>query len=78
MRGRTVLAVAHRLSTVASFDRIIVLSEGRIVEDGSPMELRRRQGVFEAMWQLQTHGGVGQHRSGRNALFEGRDEATGN
>jgi ATP-binding cassette subfamily B protein len=56
MRGRTVLAVAHRLSTVASFDRIIVLAEGRIVEDGSPAELRLRQGVFEAMWQLQTNG----------------------
>lgn len=54
MQGRTVLAVAHRLSTVAGFDRIIVLHEGRIVEDGSPQELRRRQGVFEAMWQLQT------------------------
>ncbi|MGZ8250515.1 ABC transporter ATP-binding protein [Methylomagnum sp.] len=54
MRGRTVLAVAHRLSTVASFDRIIVLDQGRIVEDGNPAELRHRQGIFESMWRLQT------------------------
>lgn len=53
MRGRTVLAVAHRLSTLASFDRIIVLIDGRIVEDGSPAELRRRGGVFDQLWRLQ-------------------------
>jgi ATP-binding cassette subfamily B protein len=53
MRGRTVLAVAHRLSTLSSFDRIIVLMNGHIVEDGSPSELRRRGGTFDALWQLQ-------------------------
>jgi len=56
MRGRTVLAVAHRLSTLASFDRIIVLNEGRIVEDGHPAELRRKRGIFDTMWRLQTEG----------------------
>jgi ATP-binding cassette subfamily B protein len=55
-RGRTVLAVAHRLSTVASFDRIIVLVNGRIVEDGSPSELRRQGGVFDRMWRMQVEG----------------------
>jgi ATP-binding cassette subfamily B protein len=54
--GRTVLAVAHRLSTVTSFDRIVVLMDGRIVEDGQPLELRRRRGVFDAMWRLQAEG----------------------
>jgi ATP-binding cassette, subfamily B, bacterial len=53
MRGRTVLAIAHRLSTVAKFDRIIVLRNGRIVEDGPPAELRRRHGAFERMCRLQ-------------------------
>jgi ATP-binding cassette subfamily B protein len=53
MRGRTVLAIAHRLSTVAKFDRVIVLQHGRIVEDGSPAELRRRQGWFDHMCRLQ-------------------------
>jgi ATP-binding cassette, subfamily B, bacterial len=56
MRGRTVLAVAHRLSTLSSFDRIIVLINGRIVEDGSPLELRRRGGTFDALWRLQAEG----------------------
>lgn len=56
IRGRTVLAVAHRLSTVASFDRIIVLMDGRIMEDGHPVELRRRRGIFDAMWRMQSEG----------------------
>ena len=55
VRGRTVLAVAHRLSTVANFDRIVVLADGEIVEDGHPAALRRRGGVFEGMWRLQSH-----------------------
>ena len=41
MQGRTVLAIAHRVSTLAALDRIIVLDNGRIVEDGSPGELLR-------------------------------------
>ncbi len=56
MRGRTVLAVAHRLSTVIGFDRIVVLQDGRIVEDGSPAELRGRGGVFDSLWQRQAAG----------------------
>jgi ATP-binding cassette subfamily B protein len=56
MRGRTVLAVPHRLSTISSFDRIIVLMDGHIVEDGSPSELRRRGGTFDALWRLQAEG----------------------
>jgi ATP-binding cassette subfamily B protein len=53
MRGRTVLAIAHRLSTLSAMDRIIVLDHGRIVEDGRPAELRRRGGPFEALWRMQ-------------------------
>jgi ATP-binding cassette, subfamily B, bacterial len=56
VHGRTVLAVAHRLSTVASFDRIVVMVNGRVVEDGSPAELRARGGVFDHMWRLQAEG----------------------
>ncbi|MBV9748476.1 MAG: ABC transporter ATP-binding protein [Acetobacteraceae bacterium] len=50
---RTVLAVAHRLSTVMDFDRVIVLQDGRVVEDGPPYELRRGTGHFAATWRLQ-------------------------
>lgn len=53
MQGRTVLAVAHRLSTVARFDRILVLQDGELVEDGSPDELRRAGGVFQQLWEAQ-------------------------
>ncbi|MEE4947274.1 ABC transporter ATP-binding protein [Pseudomonas alliivorans] len=54
MHGRTVLVVAHRLSTVANFDRVIVLHEGKIIEDGPPMQLRRQGGVYESLWVAQT------------------------
>ncbi|MFC7398704.1 ABC transporter ATP-binding protein [Chelatococcus sp. GCM10030263] len=56
MQGRTVIAVAHRLSTIAAFDRVIVMWNGRIVEDGRAVELRRRGGLFERMWRLQAEG----------------------
>jgi ATP-binding cassette subfamily B protein len=53
MRGRTVLAIAHRTSTLANFDRIVVLRDGRIVEEGSPAELRRHGKAFAQMCRLQ-------------------------
>jgi ATP-binding cassette subfamily B protein len=46
MRGSTVLAIAHRLSTVRNFDRILVLERGRLVQDGSPEALLRRDGIY--------------------------------
>jgi ATP-binding cassette subfamily B protein len=52
----TVIAVAHRLSTVAAFDRVIVMERGRIVEDGPAQELREKGRLFERMWRLQTEG----------------------
>lgn len=54
MRGRTLIAVAHRLSTIAGFDRVVVLDEGRIIEDGPPAQLRHRRGTFARLWQAQT------------------------
>ena len=49
MRGRTVLAIAHRLSTLRGFDRILVLQAGRIVEDGPPDQLMRRSGAYRRL-----------------------------
>jgi ATP-binding cassette subfamily B protein len=49
MRGRTVIAIAHRLSTVRNFDRIVVMQEGQIVEDGSPDHLMRRNGRYREL-----------------------------
>ncbi|UVF21669.1 ABC transporter ATP-binding protein/permease [Microvirga terrae] len=56
MRGRTVIAVAHRLSTLTAFDRIVVVKGGEIVEDGTAAELRQRGGLFDTMWRLQAEG----------------------
>jgi ATP-binding cassette, subfamily B, bacterial len=53
VRGRTVIAIAHRLSTLSSFDRILVLDRGRIMEDGSSEELLRRRGLYSKMYGRQ-------------------------
>jgi len=54
MRGRTVCAVAHRLSTIAHFERVLVLDGGQIVQDGPPDTLRRIPGPFRTLWRIQT------------------------
>ena len=56
MKGRTVISVAHRLSTLSGFDRVVVVKDGRIVEDGHPAELKTSQGAFGQMWRLQSEG----------------------
>ena len=54
MRGRTSLVIAHRLSTVASRDRIVVLSDGAIVEDGTHAELVNAGGEYARLWSRQS------------------------
>ena len=49
-RRKTVLMIAHRLSTVQNADDIIVLSEGKIAEQGSHSALLRKNGIYAAMW----------------------------
>ncbi|GFM52820.1 ABC transporter ATP-binding protein [Pseudomonas cichorii] len=56
MRGRTVLAIAHRLTTLSAFDRVLVMQQGCIVEDGPPERLRSAGGLFQAFWQAQEMG----------------------
>jgi ATP-binding cassette subfamily B protein len=46
MRGRTVIAIAHRLATLRNFDRVVVLKAGRIIEDGPPDRLMQGQGPY--------------------------------
>lgn len=53
MHGRTVIAIAHRLATLKSFDRIIVMDRGRIVDDGPPGELALRPGPYRDMLRKQ-------------------------
>ncbi|WP_144637310.1 ABC transporter ATP-binding protein [Bordetella genomosp. 13] len=59
MRHRTVLAAAHRLSTLSQYDRIVVLSEGRIVEDGPLPSLLQSGGMFRRLWDLQAGQAIG-------------------
>ena len=57
MKGRTVIAIAHRLSTLKEMDRIIVLRDGQIAEDGAPDELLKKpNGIFKTMWEHQVKG----------------------
>lgn len=56
MRGRTVIAVAHRLSTLQNFDRIIVMNAGRIEQDGAPQELAGRPGPYQELLRRQQAG----------------------
>lgn len=54
MEGRTSIVIAHRLSTVADLDRIVVLSHGRIVEDGTHDQLIDAGGEYACLWDRQT------------------------
>src|SRR3954453_661735 len=56
MAGKTVIAIAHRLPTIARMDRLIVLDRGRIVEQGSHQELLRLGGHYAALWKRQSGG----------------------
>ena len=65
MVGRTVIAIAHRLSTLQNFDRIIVMSAGKVIDDGSPEELRNRPGIYRDLLAKQHGKGVVLHPGGR-------------
>ncbi|MBL8789481.1 MAG: ABC transporter ATP-binding protein [Rhizobiales bacterium] len=57
MEGKTVIAVAHRLSTIAAMDRLIVMDKGRIVEEGTHAELlKRKKGIYASLWARQSGG----------------------
>jgi len=56
MDGKTVLAIAHRLSTLSKMDRIIVLDEGQIVEDGTHAQLLKQGGLYARYWNRQSGG----------------------
>ncbi len=56
MKGRTTIVIAHRLSTVQAMDRIVVLADGRIVEQGSHAQLLAAGGVYAGLWAHQSGG----------------------
>ena len=50
-KGKTVIMIAHRLSSIVNVDRIYVLQDGRIIESGTHKELTEKNGVFAKMWK---------------------------
>ncbi|MCI5634701.1 MAG: ABC transporter ATP-binding protein/permease [Alphaproteobacteria bacterium] len=53
MKGKTVIAIAHRLSTLKEMDRIIVLDKGKIIEQGKIEDLLKSGGEFQRLWEIQ-------------------------
>ncbi len=62
--GRTALVVAHRLSTVAGMDRLVVLDRGRVVEQGTHQALLDAEGAYAKLWQHQSGGFLDDTREG--------------
>jgi ATP-binding cassette, subfamily B, multidrug efflux pump len=57
MEGKTVIAVAHRLSTIAAMDRLVVMDKGQIVEEGTHAELlKKKKGIYASLWARQSGG----------------------
>jgi ATP-binding cassette subfamily B protein len=65
MVGRTVIAIAHRLSTLQNFDRIIVMSSGKVIDDGTPEALRNRPGIYRDLLAKQHGKAMHLHPGGR-------------
>jgi len=64
MRGKTVIAIAHRLSTVAAMDRLVVMDRGRIVEEGDHRSLLAQGGLYARLWAHQSGGFLGEEDAG--------------
>ena len=56
MEGKTAIVIAHRLSTIQKMDRIIVLNEGKIIEEGSHTQLLAKKGAYANLWKHQSGG----------------------
>jgi ATP-binding cassette subfamily B protein len=61
MQNKTVIIIAHRLSTLLTTDRILVFDQGKIVEDGTHKELLSKNGLYKILWDAQVGGFLGDH-----------------
>jgi ATP-binding cassette subfamily B multidrug efflux pump len=60
MQGKTVIAIAHRLSTIMALDRLVVMDQGRIVEEGTHKSLLAQGGLYARLWSHQSGGFLGE------------------
>jgi ATP-binding cassette, subfamily B, bacterial len=60
MKGKTAVVIAHRLSTIQRMDRIVVLDEGRIIEEGTHKDLLKKGGLYARLWEHQSGGFIEQ------------------
>jgi ABC-type multidrug transport system fused ATPase/permease subunit len=56
MKDKTAIVIAHRLSTIQKMDRIIVLENGKIIEEGTHTQLLKKKGHYAKLWQHQSGG----------------------
>ena len=70
MEGKTVIAIAHRLSTLQLMDRLVVLDRGRVAEEGTHAELLARGGIYAALWARQSGGFLTPPRRARRAELD--------
>ena len=60
MQGKTVIAIAHRMSTIAHLDRLVVMDKGQVIEDGTHQNLlKNEEGLYTKLWALQSGGFIG-------------------
>lgn len=64
--GKTTIVIAHRLSTLLHMDRILVFDKGKIVEDGTHIELLEKSGLYSRLWNAQVGGFLGDHNINLN------------
>lgn len=68
IKDKTVMVIAHRMRTVAGADKIVVLSDGKVAETGTPDELMKKDGIFAHMSKLQAQGQTWS-LEGKNLIF---------
>lgn len=60
MEGKTTIAIAHRLSTISALDRLVVMQDGKIIEQGSHKKLVKSGGLYARLWERQSGGFLGE------------------
>ena len=75
MRGRTTFVIAHRLSTIESADEIVVMEQGRIVEQGNHKTLLDKSGHYARLHRMQFHDGMDANLLSDGPTIDGSTDA---